>query len=86
MYHPLMRGFDDNYYAPHSRYTEVRMEDVKKHPELIVLSVSDLAGMHIIGTKSGRQFFVTGHAEYDRDTLKKEYLRDVNRGLNPKVP
>ena len=86
MYHPLMRGFDDNYFAPHSRYTEVRLVDVKQHPELIVLSVSDLAGMHIIGTKSGRQFFVTGHAEYDRDTLKKEYLRDVNRGLNPNVP
>lgn len=85
-YHPLMRGFDDNYFAPHSRYTEVRLEDVKKHPELIPLAVSDMAGLHIIAAKSGRQFFVTGHAEYDRDTLAKEYFRDVNKGLDPKVP
>ena len=85
-YHPLMRGFDDNYFAPHSRYTEVRMEDVKKHPELIPLAVSDLAGLHIVTNHNGRQIFVTGHAEYDRDTLAKEYFRDINKGLNPKVP
>ncbi len=85
-YHPLMRGFDDNYFAPHSRYTEVRAEDIAKHPELLVLGVSDLAGIHIIAEKSGRKFFVTGHAEYDRDTLAKEYFRDVGKGLNPKLP
>lgn len=85
-YHPLMRGFDDNYYAPHSRYTEVRREDIEKHPELLVLSISRRAGLHIIAAKDGRQFFVTGHAEYDRDTLAKEYFRDVNKGLNPTVP
>ncbi|MCU7652789.1 homoserine O-succinyltransferase [Acutalibacter sp. LFL-21] len=85
-YHPLMRGFDDNYFAPHSRYTEVRLEDIKKHPDLIPLAVSDLAGLHIVTNQSGRQIFVTGHAEYDRDTLAKEYFRDVNKGLNPKVP
>ena len=68
-YHPLMRGFDDNYFAPHSRYTEVYLDDIKKHDELIVLSLSDLAGVHIVAEKSGRKFFVTGHAEYDRDTL-----------------
>lgn len=85
-YHPLMRGFDDNYFAPHSRYTEVYLEDIKKHDELIPLAVSDLAGVHIIAEKSGRKFFVTGHAEYDRDTLAKEYFRDINKGLNPKVP
>ncbi|MDO4459099.1 MAG: homoserine O-succinyltransferase [Clostridia bacterium] len=85
-YHPLMRGFDDNYYAPHSRYTEVKLEDIRKHSDLIPLATSDLAGLHIIATKSGRQFFVTGHAEYDRNTLAKEYFRDVNKNLNPKVP
>ncbi len=84
--HPLMRGFDDNYFAPHSRYTEVLFDDIKKHSELIPLSYSDLAGLHIIAEKNGRQFFVTGHAEYDRDTLAKEYFRDVNKNLNPKVP
>ena len=82
-YHPLMRGFDDNYFAPHSRYTEVYLDDIKKHDELIVLSLSDLAGVHIVAEKSGRKFFVTGHAEYDRDTLAKEYFRDINKGLNP---
>ena len=85
-YHPLMRGFDDNYFAPHSRYTEVRLEDIKRHPELIPLAVSDLAGLHIVTNRDGRQIFVTGHAEYDRDTLAKEYFRDINKGLNPKVP
>ena len=80
-YHPLMRGFDDNYFAPHSRYTEVYLDDIKKHDELIVLSLSDLAGVHIVAEKSGRKFFVTGHAEYDRDTLAKEYFRDKNKGL-----
>ena len=85
-YHPLMRGFDDNYFAPHSRYTEIRMEDIKKHDELIPLAVSDKAGIHIVATRSGRQFFVTGHAEYDRHTLAKEYFRDLNKGINPDVP
>ena len=83
---PLFRGFDDVFYAPHSRYTEVRLEDIKKHPDLIPLAVSDLAGLHIVANQSGRQIFVTGHAEYDRDTLAKEYFRDINKGLNPKVP
>lgn len=85
-YHPLMRGFDDNYFAPHSRYTEVRLEDIKACDALIPLAVSDLAGLHIAAERTGRQFFVTGHAEYDRDTLAKEYFRDLGRGLNPKVP
>ncbi len=85
-YHPLMRGFDDNYFAPHSRYTDVSIEDVKQCKDLIPLAVSDLAGLHIVAAKSGRQFFVTGHAEYDRETLSREYFRDVNLGLDPKVP
>ncbi len=85
-YHPLMRGFDDNYFAPHSRYTTVYLEDVKAHRELLPLAVSDIAGLHIVAEKGGRRIFVTGHAEYDRDTLAKEYFRDVNRGLEPKIP
>lgn len=85
-YHPLMRGFDDNYFAPHSRYTEVRLEDIQANSDLIPLAVSDLAGLHIAAAKSGRQFFVTGHAEYDRETLSREYFRDINKGLKPKVP
>lgn len=85
-YHPLMRGFDDNYFAPHSRYTQVLLEDVQAHQELIPLAVSDMAGLHIAAERGGRRVFVTGHAEYDRDTLAKEYFRDVNRGLNPQVP
>ncbi len=85
-YHPLMRGFDDNYFAPHSRYTQVLLEDVERCPDLLPLSVSDLAGLHICADRAGRRIFVTGHAEYDRDTLRKEYFRDLNKGLGPKVP
>lgn len=85
-YHPLMRGFDDNYFAPHSRYTEIKLDDIQKNSDLIPLAVSDIAGLHIIAEKNGRAFYVTGHAEYDRDTLAKEYFRDVNKGLNPSVP
>ena len=85
-YHPLMRGFDDNYFAPHSRYTEVLLSDVQARKELIALSVSDIAGLHIAAERGGRRIFVTGHAEYDRDTLAKEYFRDVNKGLDPAVP
>jgi len=85
-YHPLMRGFDDQYLAPHSRNTDVKREDIEKHKELLVLSVSDIAGVHLVATKSGRQFFVTGHAEYDRETLATEYFRDVAKGINPQIP
>ncbi len=84
--HPLVRGFDDNFWAPHSRYTEIRRQDIQKHPELEILTESDEAGVHIIASKNGRQFFVTGHEEYDRETLKKEYLRDREKGLHPRVP
>lgn len=84
--HPLIRGFDDNFWAPHSRYTEVRREDIEKHPELEILTESNAAGVHIVATRNGRQIFVTGHEEYDRDTLKSEYFRDVGKGLHPMVP
>lgn len=85
-YHPLTRGFDDIYYAPHSRYTEVKREDIEAHEQLMVLAVSSDAGVHIAAKKNGRQFFVMGHAEYDRDTLANEYFRDLNKGINPKIP
>lgn len=82
----LVRGFDNEFYAPHSRYTEVRAEDIKKVKELEILAESDEAGVYIVFTKGGRQIFVTGHSEYDADTLLNEYLRDVGRGINPDIP
>ena len=78
---PLFRGFDDRFYAPHSRHTEVLEEDIRKVPGLEVLAVSDEAGVFAIKTENSRQFFFLGHLEYDRDTLKLEYLRDVEKGL-----
>ena len=82
----LLRGFDDKFYAPHSRHTEVRAEDIEKVPELEILAVSDEAGVYIVTAKSERQFFVTGHSEYDNITLANEYFRDKERGLDIKVP
>ena len=84
--HPLLRGFDEVFNVPQSRYTEINAEQVNANPELRVLAASPLSGVHIVSDKIGRQFFVTGHAEYDHDTLKKEYVRDVAKGLNPEVP
>lgn len=82
----LLRGFDDCFYAPHSRHTEIRREDIEKISELDILSDSEEAGIYIIKTKGGRQIFVTGHSEYDKDTLKSEYERDVSKGLEIKLP
>jgi len=82
----LLRGFDDVFYVPHSRHTEIRMEDVLKVNELDILSDSEEAGIYVIKTDGGRQIFVTGHSEYDQFTLKQEYDRDISRGLNIKVP
>ncbi len=84
--HPLMRGIDDVFYIPHSRNTGVKTPDVQKHSELEILSLSDEAGVSIIGEKSGRQFFILGHPEYDRDTLAKEFFRDLEKGIDPKIP
>lgn len=84
--HPLLRGFDDVFKLPHSRYTGVHSADVYKHRELEILAASDHAGVSIIGSKNGREFYVLGHAEYDRDTLANEYMRDVNKGLDIVVP
>ena len=83
---PLVRGFDDYFYAPHSRYTEVTREDVYACEALKVLAESDEAGIYIAMAGDGKQIFITGHPEYDRVTLKNEYIRDCGKGLNPEIP
>lgn len=85
-FHQLLRGFDELFYVPHSRHTEVRAEDILKHPELEILTRSEESGVHIVADRSGRQFFVTGHSEYDRDTLAAEYFRDLKKGLPIRIP
>lgn len=82
----LLRGFDDVFCVPHSRYTTVRREDIEKIPELKILASSEKAGVYIVSTDKGRQIFVTGHSEYDPDTLKNEYLRDKAAGLDTAIP
>ena len=82
----LFRGFDDVFMVPQSRHTTVLEEDVAKVPELKILASSDEAGLYVASTDQGRQIFVTGHSEYDADTLKKEYFRDKNNGLEIEVP
>ena len=85
-HNPLVRGFDEVFYAPHSRHTEVYKEDIEAHPELRILAESEEAGPHIISTENGRQIFILGHQEYDKDTLAGEYFRDINKGLEIDVP
>lgn len=82
----LMRGYDDNFWAPHSRYTEVKREDVEKCPELKILADSKEAGLYLASSKHGKQIFAFGHCEYDADTLAKEYFRDLEKGINPEIP
>ena len=82
----LLRGFDDVFYAPHSRHTTVRREDIEMVSGLKILASSEKAGVYAMMSKNGRQIFVTGHSEYDPDTLEKEYLRDKNLGLPIRVP
>ncbi|NOU92142.1 homoserine O-succinyltransferase [Paenibacillus sp. LMG 31456] len=82
----LLRGFDEMFLVPQSRHTEVRKEDIEKVPHLEILSESPEAGVYIVGTKDGKHIFVTGHSEYDACTLKVEYDRDVNKGMEVKVP
>ena len=84
--HPLMRGFDDTFMIPHSRYTGVHEEDIRRQFGLEILAVSDEAGPSVICNRSGRQVFITGHAEYDRETLANEYFRDINKGIDIQVP
>ena len=83
---PLLRGFDDIFYAPHSRHTQIRREDILRVPKLEILSESKQAGVYIVARRDGRQIFVTGHSEYDPHTLKAEYDRDVALGLPIQVP
>lgn len=83
---PLVRGFDDEFYAPHSRYTEVSAEDIHNCNALKVVAESDEAGVFLCLTEDGKQIFVMGHPEYDRYTLDKEYKRDLGKGINPEIP
>ena len=82
----LLRGFDDVFYVPHSRHTTVAREDVEKTEGLRIVASSQEAGVYAVLNREGRQIFVTGHSEYDPDTLKNEYLRDKNLGLPIHVP
>lgn len=82
----LLRGFDDEFWVPHSRHTTVLREDIEKVPGLRILASSEEAGVYAIMNKEGRQIFITGHSEYDVDTLQREYLRDKNLGLPIHVP
>ncbi len=83
---PIFRGFDDEYYVPHSRHTKVLEEDIRKVPELNIISKSEESGVNMVMTPNGRQFFVTGHSEYSRYTLDTEYKRDVKKNLPIEIP
>ncbi len=82
----LFRGFDDLFWAPHSRYTTIRREDVERVKDLKILAASPEAGLYALSTENGKQVFVTGHSEYDAGTLKDEYLRDKAAGIHPEIP
>lgn len=83
---PFIRGFDDLFYAPHSRYTTVDREDILQHEELTILAESEEAGVFIVIAQEGKQIFIQGHLEYDRISLDKEYKRDINKGLEIDLP
>ena len=83
---PLVRGFDDEFYMPHSRHTTVDPEDIRRNPELTIMAESDEAGVLLVMAKEGRQIFVLGHPEYDRVTLDKEYKRDLAKNLPIDLP
>ena len=82
----LTRGLDDTFFAPHSRHTEIKSKDIEKVKELEILSESDDAGVFIVSTSDYRKVFITGHLEYDRETLKDEYFRDKEKGLEICIP
>lgn len=84
--HPILRGFDDVFYVPHSRHTEVRREDIEKIRELSILAESDEAGVCMVAGRGGREFFITGHSEYSPNTLDIEYRRDREKGLDVAPP
>ena len=83
---PIFRGFDDEFYVPHSRYTTLHKEDILSDGRLTLLSESDEAGIYMVMARAGREFFITGHSEYAPDTLHNEYVRDVRKGLSPDIP
>lgn len=83
---PILRGFDDIFLAPHSRNTEVRKEDILACPDLDLLAESEEAGVYLVATKDLRRVFVTGHGEYDTDTLHLEYMRDLSKGIDIDMP
>jgi homoserine O-succinyltransferase len=83
---PIFRGFDDEYYVPQSRHTEIRREDIEKVPELEIISFSEESGVNMLMAKNGRQLFITGHSEYSRETLNNEFKRDKAKNLPIEVP
>lgn len=83
---PIFRGFDDEFFAPHSRHSEIRREDIENNPELDILSESKDAGVYMVMARKGREIFITGHSEYSPNTLKDEYFRDKNKGLDIQIP
>lgn len=82
----ILRGFDDEFYVPQSRHTEIRAKDIMLHPELEILATSSEAGIYLVASKDGKQIYITGHSEYDCLTLQSEYVRDVNKGLPIAIP
>lgn len=82
----ISRGFDDEFYVPHSRHTEIRAEDIRKVPELTLLSESEESGVYMVMARNGREFYITGHSEYSPGTLDTEYKRDVHKGLPIEIP
>lgn len=84
--HPLVRGFDEYFYAPHSRFTYVLHDEVEKDPSLDILAVSGDAGVYLVASRDSREVYVTGHPEYDSETLKGEYERDLAKGDSPQIP
>ncbi len=83
---PIFRGFDDVFYVPHSRYSEVRREDIDKVPALKIIAESAESGIYMVMARGGREFFITGHSEYSPGTLDFEYRRDLEKGINPGIP
>lgn len=84
--YPIFRGFDDVFYVPHSRHTEIRRTDIEQNPGLKILSESEEAGVHIVMARNGREFFITGHSEYAPLTLDEEYKRDLAKGIPIQQP
>ena len=83
---PIFRGFDDEFYVPHSRFSTLKREDIEKHPELQIIAESDESGIYMVMGRNGREFYITGHSEYSPMTLDFEYHRDLEKGMNPHVP